>query len=115
MRKFKKMKKMKKRIRKIVSVLDCRILVAIATLVVITVLVSSIAVNKVSASSHGDREKVVTSVEIKSGDTLWDIASRYYSDEFEDMNDYIKEIKKVNNMPTDKIIEGNYIIVPYYK
>ena len=123
MRNIKRMKKMKRRIkrriknsiRKIVSVRDCRVLLAVMSLAIITVLIGVVAVNQASASEHGERQKVITSIEIKSGDTLWDIASEYYSDEFDNMNDYIKEIREVNNMPTDKIIPGNYIIVPYYK
>lgn len=120
MRKIKRMKRrMKKRIkrsiRKIVTVMDCRILLAVAALAIVTILIGVVSVKEVSASEHGDRRKVITSVEIMQGDTLWDIASEYYSDEFDNMNDYIKEIKKVNNMPTDKIVAGNYIIIPYYK
>ena len=51
---------------------------------------------------------------VQQGDTLWSIASKYYSDEYDDMNDYIKEIKYSNRMYSDDIHTGNYIIVPYY-
>lgn len=68
----------------------------------------------VTAQRNGDRIKLVTSIEIKKGDTLWSIASDYMSEEYDDMNEYIEEIKESNGMFTDDIRTGNYIIVPYY-
>lgn len=59
--------------------------------------------------------KYYTSVEIKSGDTLWDIASQYYQENnYEDVRDYIKELKKLNNMNSDKLIVGKKLVVSYY-
>lgn len=68
----------------------------------------------VTAERNGERVKLVTSVEIKKGDTLWSIASEYMSDEYDDINEYINEIKQSNGMTSDKIHTGNYIIIPYY-
>lgn len=68
----------------------------------------------VTAQREGNRTKLVTSIEVKQGDTLWSIASRYITDEYDDMNEYIEEIKSSNGMATDTIHAGNYIIVPYY-
>jgi hypothetical protein len=36
------------------------------------------------------------------------------TDEYDDMNEYIKEIKDSNGMDSDDIHVGNFIIVPYY-
>jgi cell division protein YceG involved in septum cleavage len=69
----------------------------------------------VTAQRSAARTKTVTSVEIKKGDTLWSIASEYYSDEYDDMNEYIEEIMYSNGMSSDVIQAGNFIIVPYYK
>ncbi len=68
----------------------------------------------VTAQREGERLKQVISVEIKKGDTLWSIASEYMSEEYDDLNEYIEEIKDSNGMLTDEIHAGNYIIVPYY-
>ncbi len=31
-----------------------------------------------------------------------------------DTTEYVKEVKKMNNMTSDDIITGSYIIIPYY-
>ncbi len=68
----------------------------------------------VTAQREGERSKQVTCIEIKKGDTLWSIASEYITEEYDDMNEYIEEIKDSNRMISDEIHAGNYIIVPYY-
>ena len=59
-------------------------------------------------------------VEIKAGDSLWSIAKENMSDElnhsgFTDIYQYIHEIKKCNNMKSNQINAGCYLMVPYYK
>jgi cell division protein YceG involved in septum cleavage len=68
----------------------------------------------VTAQRSGDRFKLVTSVEIKKGDTLWSIATEYITDEYSNLNEYINEIKDTNGLVSDTIHAGNYILVPYY-
>lgn len=68
----------------------------------------------VTAERDTDRAKLVMSIEVEKGDTLWSIASNYITDEYDDMNEYIEEIKYSNGMISDDIHAGNYIIVPYY-
>ncbi|MDF2512430.1 MAG: hypothetical protein K0S04_2296 [Herbinix sp.] len=69
----------------------------------------------VTASRNNDRVKLVTSIEIQKGDTLWEIASAYMSDEYDNLNDYIHEIKMSNGMTSDEIHTGNFIVLPYYE
>ena len=88
----------------------------LGTVILVFLVVCSILffTKTVTAQRDGNRTKLVTSVEVKQGDTLWSIASRYISDEYDDMNIYIEEIKSSNGMAADTIHAGNYIIVPYY-
>ena len=86
-----------------------------AAILLVTLILSTLFITKtVTAQRNTERTKLVACVEIKKGDTLWEIASRYISEEYEDMNDYIKEIMNSNGLITDEIHAGNYIIVPYY-
>ena len=68
----------------------------------------------VTAQRAIDRTKLVATVEVKKGDTLWSIASAYFTDEYDDLHEYIDEIKDSNGMISDEIHAGNFIIVPYY-
>ena len=88
----------------------------LGAIILIVVLLFSIGfiTKTVTAQRAGERTKLITSIEIKKGDTLWSIASEYISDEYDDMNEYIKEIMDSNGMASDEIHVGNYIIVPYY-
>lgn len=67
--------------------------------------------------AHGqtDKKKTVTSVYIDEGDSLWSIASEYYTSECGDMKDYIQEISNTNHLNGDTIHAGNYLIIPYYR
>ncbi|MGF7144272.1 cell division protein YceG involved in septum cleavage [Anaerotaenia torta] len=92
-----------------------RIWMAGAAILLIVLAFSILFITKtVTAQRNSDRRKLVTCVEIQKGDTLWSIASRYYTDEYSDMNEYIREIKESNRMVSDVIHPGNYIVVPYY-
>ncbi len=88
---------------------------AIALLIILLLISVGFIAKTVTAQSNKESIKLVTSVEVKSGDTLWGIASDYFSDNYSDMNAYIKEIKSANGLTSDDIHAGNYIIVPYYK
>lgn len=98
---------------RIFSYLNLKVVVVLG--IILAMLITLVAVNKVSASEHGTRQKLITSVIVEQGDTLWDIAQKYYSDEYESMDDYIEDIMAVNNISSTVIVEGNNIIIPYYE
>ncbi len=83
----------------------------IAVVLVISLLQLSTNVNAEKLQSS---TKHITSIQIEKGDTLWSIASQYITDEYDNMNDYIKEIKKTNGLTSDTIHEGKYLVIPYY-
>ncbi len=58
--------------------------------------------------------KYYTCICIEEGDTLWDIADEYMTEEYESKQDYIDEVLSINNMNTDVIVEGTNLLVPYY-
>lgn len=92
-----------------------RVLLVGTGVLLAAILFSIVFVTKtVTAKQNGFRIKRVASIEIQKGDTLWSIASDYITDEYEDVNEYIEEIKFSNGLTSDTIHAGNYIIVPYY-
>lgn len=71
----------------------------------------SVAKNRIDDKSI---YKYYTSIQIQSGDTLWELANDYISSEYTSINDYVNEVKKLNSLETDRIHEGQYLTVPYY-
>lgn len=93
-----------------------RSIVVYAVMVVMAAFIVNLFVstNQVEASENIEREKVVISVEVEEGDTLWGIASEYYTDEYEDLNELIDAIKKCNGI-SDELKIGQKVLVPYYR
>lgn len=83
----------------------------------VTLLLSGLSVLSpafAEADSGKKTIKLVESVRIGKGDSLWSIASEYYTEECGGMKRYINEIKRTNHLSSDTIHEGNYLLVPYY-
>lgn len=57
----------------------------------------------------------IISIEIQPGDTLWSIATEYFSDDFGSVQSYISEIKRMNGITSDTLYAGAYLLVPYYR
>ena len=69
------------------------------------------AQNRNEAAQH----KCYKSIAVGYGDTLWDYADRYGDEEYyETHEDYIDEVMNINLLTDDRIISGQYLIVPYY-
>ena len=103
--------------RKILAMIDKKQqsqLLIISLSICIVLLSFGIISTKVIAQKVSSQEKMITSVRIEKGDTLWSIATEYITDEYKDINSYISEIKKTNRLSSDIIHEGRYILVPYY-
>ena len=59
--------------------------------------------------------KYFTYHQIEKGDTLHDLAKEYISYEFyDDLQEYIEEVKEINHMENDLIIAGNMLVLPYF-
>lgn len=58
--------------------------------------------------------KYYKTVEITSGDTLWDIAETYMDDNYNSVKDYVQELKEMNHLTSDVIQDGQYLTVAYY-
>ena len=84
----------------------------IIMVVVLSVLCVTI---KVSASQENTSTIQVKSIMVESGDTLWDIATANYSDNYDSIEEYVDVIKDCNHITSDKIFTGSYLIIPYYQ
>ena len=53
-------------------------------------------------------------VYVKSEDTLWSIASANLQTPYKSVSQYIRSIKKLNDLHSDRIYYGQKILIPYY-
>ncbi len=59
--------------------------------------------------------KYYTGIEVHSEDSLCNIARRFITEEYEDTDQYIKEVRSINHIRDDEdIIAGQTLIIPYY-
>ena len=92
----------------------------ISTICVVLVIVTICFTNLFPINAEASLEqgemvyKYYTCVTVQAGETLWDIANVYISDEFSSIQKYIDEVKSINQLRTDKIYAGEELIVPYY-
>ena len=60
--------------------------------------------------------KYYTQIEIKDGDSLWEIAGEYMEHgPYESRNDYMNEVVEINQLSSTTIIKGQHLVVPYYE
>jgi len=55
-----------------------------------------------------------TSIEVKAGDSLWELASNFKAP-YMNTRTYMKEVIKLNQMSSEHIEAGNYLIFPIYE
>ncbi len=77
----------------------------------IAVFAIALAATGIFTHANEKDDKVYTSIEIAEGDTLWNIACDNYNSEEESIQEYIDNVKKINNMSSDRITSGNYLII----
>ena len=66
-----------------------------------------------NAKDNSIRYKYYKSIQIHCGDTLWNIAEENMSDDYESVNDYITEVKKINKLSSDQIQDSQYLYDKY--
>ncbi len=86
-----------------------------STILMISIIVFSFfgGIHFVNADESIEYEKSFVSIEIESGDTLTALAQEYAISEA-DYEDYIEEVKSINNLKDDVIHHGCYLLIPVY-
>ena len=71
------------------------------------------------SSAHSNRDeapvnfKYYKSITIAHGDTLWGIAEKYMTDDYDSVEEYVYALKKMNNLNGDTIKAGDKIMIAY--
>lgn len=101
---------MKNRRKKLVN--NNNIMLTTVIVILLGVLIFN-QIHVVKADHHTHYTKTFTSIEIENGDTLTSIAEEYAISEA-DYESYIEEVKNINNLKSDNIHTGCYLMIPIY-
>lgn len=93
-----------------------RLTVIAAALILTGILASAFRAITVQADTGEGpkRYKYFTSVFVERDDTLWDLAVKYRTDEYADMQEYMNEVMAINHLADEQLQYGDWITVPYY-
>lgn len=93
-----------------------RVVFWVMTIVICGVLILGVGsfCNRSNAQEVMTNQKYYKSIEIHAGDTLWDIAQTYCSEEYDSIDSYMEEVRSINQLNDDKILTGGYLMIPYY-
>lgn len=61
-----------------------------------------------------NRQKFYTSITVEDGDTLWAIADEYMTEDFEDRDSFMNEVRQMNDLTGSIIRSGSTLLIPYY-
>ncbi|MDO5406189.1 MAG: LysM peptidoglycan-binding domain-containing protein [Eubacteriales bacterium] len=71
-------------------------------------------------NAHAEEENVkplnryYTSIQLRGGDSLWEIADQYADGSGYSTREYLDELKRVNGLKGEEIHSGEYLTVFYY-
>lgn len=91
--------------------------ILIVILIIASTLLYILFTDKDSSDSKASNasEKYFTCITVEEGDSLWSIAGKYMTEEYESTQEYINEVKQINNLTGSTIVTGTSLIVPYYE
>ena len=83
------------------------------------IVTTSIAVSSFRSNAKNDpaREtcKYFKSIVVSDSDTLWSIAETYMDEaHYESVQEYVREVMRINSLKNDAIYADAHLIVPYY-
>ena len=90
-----------------------RMMLLVGTLIVIllcTFALSTLATAKHTQAAQRGTQTTYESILIAGGDSLWSIAQQYHG--IEETADFVEELKVLNNLSSDRIQAGSYLLVP---
>lgn len=84
------------------------------SLVLIFCILFGVNNKKQNPEAATSNQKYYTCITIDEDETLWTIAEEHYSEEYDSYQEYIDEVKFINNLSDDTIYNGAKLVIPYY-
>ncbi|MBQ8188765.1 MAG: LysM peptidoglycan-binding domain-containing protein, partial [Lachnospiraceae bacterium] len=103
------------RIRRQREIRNRILLLAFTVCLVLVMAVSYYSITSYAESEIGNMSfKYYTDIQVEYGDSLWSIAREYCDSHYDNIFDYMNEVRSINHIKGDTIREGQMLIVPYY-
>jgi len=96
------------------SIRSYRLLALVITVVVIIGFSMMLGISSKAESFHSTPDRYYTSLLLEEGQTLSELAVTYNDTSVMSNQEYIKEVKRINNLKTDIIHAGCYITILYF-
>ena len=94
-------------------------LITIGIVTVFVIFITCTLFGNLLTSAHDSREaapvnfKYYKSVIIQPGDTLWNIAETYITEDYDSVPAYVKALKELNSLSSDEIQAGCHLMIAY--
>ena len=98
------------------NILGIKIICVIAVIAIATITFTVGNIRSFAGLAVPERDvyKYYTSICIEKGDTLWSIANQYMTEEYDGIEEYIYEVRRLNLLCGDGIHAGKYLMIPRY-
>ena len=77
------------------------------------IIIAAFGITRANASKP-EGHKYYVSITIEPGDTLWSIAEENMSDDYRNVNEYIREVMYTNCLSSADITAGRHIVIPRF-
>ena len=84
------------------------------SLVLIICIIFGVNNKKQNPEAATSNQKYYACITIDEDETLWTIAEEHDSEEYNSYQEYIDEVKFINNLTDDTIYRGAKLVIPYY-
>ncbi len=71
-------------------------------------------------NAHAEEKRVqplnryYTSIQLRQGDSLWDIAGKYARETDYSVKEYVEELKRINGLKGEDIHSGEFLTIVYF-
>lgn len=98
----------------VVSLQRIALFVGVIFAISFIILFSSTVITFAKSKETKTPVKEYISIQVQANDTIWSIAEEKIEGFSIKRADYINEVKHLNNLSSDQIHTGDFIVVPYY-
>lgn len=86
--------------------------IALTVIVAVLLILAFSKLMTTTVTGSLDINKEYYSILIDSDDTLWEIATEYVNSDYQDVTDFVQTIIDINDLTSETIYSGEYLIVP---